>query len=170
MNWATPTQSPPRDWTSSQASPLTIRLIDWGIIEECFHPDNRYLGFFYSLFPLGLSQIWCRSSCLQYHEQGKYRLSVSFYLSIKCIDFDHTFFLHSNCTSYCFQEFMGDEQGHVKGIKTVQIKWVQVRFILNQPLKLIRRCLETGAQGACKHAPHLLLTASIDIFGTDSCF
>ena len=65
---------------------------------------------------------------------------------------------------------MGDEQGHVKGIKTVQIKWVQVRFILNQTLKVIRRCLETGAQGACKHAPHLLLTASIDIFGTDSCF
>ena len=60
---------------------------------------------------------------------------------------------------------MGDEQGHVKGIKTVQIKWVQVRFILNQTLKLIRRCLETGARGACKHAPHLLLTASIDIFG-----
>ena len=114
----------------------------------------------YSLFLLGLSQIWCRSSCLQYHEQGKYRLSVSFYLSIKCIDFDHIFFLHSNYTSYCFQEFMGDEQGHVKGIKTVQIKWVQVRFILNQTLKLTRRCLETGAQGACKHAPHLLLTAS----------
>ena len=42
---------------------------------------------------------------------------------------------------------MGDEQGHVKGIKTVQIKWVQVRFILNQTLKLIRRCLETGARG-----------------------
>ena len=56
---------------------------------------------------------------------------------------------------------MGDEQGHVKGIKTVQIKWVQVRFILNQTHKLLRRCLETGAQGACKHAPHLLPRQSI---------
>ena len=28
------------------------------------------------------------------------------------------------------QEFIGDEQGHVKGIRTVQINWVQVKCLL----------------------------------------
>lgn len=29
----------------------------------------------------------------------------------------------------CVQEFIGDEKGHVKGIRTAEINWVQVRVL-----------------------------------------
>ena len=39
-------------------------------------------------------------------------------------------FISQTCTFFNFvQEFIGDEKGHVKGIRTVEIKWVQVRIL-----------------------------------------
>ena len=38
-------------------------------------------------------------------------------------------YFHSIALFICVQEFIGDEKGHVKGIRTVEINWVQVRIL-----------------------------------------
>ena len=40
-----------------------------------------------------------------------------------------TFLSHAFALFICVQEFIGDEKEHVKGIRTVEINWVQVRIL-----------------------------------------
>lgn len=127
-------------WLISLTSVAIAAARNWPeMMENLVHiSHNLFLPFLLRwLLPLSLPQAAVRygadprvfsiMSKVYVRVLYKYR---SRYFSYLCSTKLWSYFRFTNLYIFsCVQEFIGDAKGHVKGIRTVEINWVQVRVL-----------------------------------------